>query len=32
MTFITTISDPLLKRVRLFNCPKCQNTAFIKES
>ena len=32
MTFITTISDPLLKRVRLFECPKCRNTAILKES
>ena len=31
MTFITTIADPLLKHVRLFECPRCQNTAFIKE-
>jgi hypothetical protein len=32
MTFIITISDPLLKRVRLFECPKCRNTAFLQES
>jgi hypothetical protein len=32
MTLITTIADPLLKRVRLFECTKCRNTAFIKET
>jgi predicted RNA-binding Zn-ribbon protein involved in translation (DUF1610 family) len=32
MKFITTIADPLVKRVRLFECPNCRNTAFIKES
>jgi hypothetical protein len=32
MTLITTIVDPLLKRVRLYECPKCRNTAFLKES
>lgn len=32
MTFITTISDPLLKHVRLFECPKCRKTALLKES
>jgi hypothetical protein len=32
MTLITTIADPLLKRVRLYECPKCRNTAFLKET
>jgi hypothetical protein len=31
MAFIVTIADPLVKRVRLFECPQCRNTAFIKE-
>jgi hypothetical protein len=25
MAFIVTIADPLVKRVRLFECPKCRN-------
>jgi hypothetical protein len=32
MAFITTIADPLVNRVRLFECTKCRNTAFIKMS
>jgi len=29
MKFITIIADPLLKRVRLFECTECRTTAFI---
>jgi hypothetical protein len=32
MKLITTIADPLVKRVRLFECTDCRTTAFIKES
>jgi hypothetical protein len=31
MTFITTIADPLMNSVRLFECPKCRNTVCSKE-
>ena len=32
MTLVTTIADPLVSRVRLFECAKCQKTALIKEA
>jgi hypothetical protein len=31
MKFITTMADPMFKRVRLFECAECRTTAFIKE-
>jgi hypothetical protein len=31
MKFITLIADPLLKRVRLFECAECRTTAFTRE-
>jgi hypothetical protein len=31
MAFMTTIADPLMNRLHLFECPKCRNAALIME-